>query len=833
MEPLRIIPDRPAADAYDELVTGQRGIRRHWQAFISTMRALPGDGMRERAERARRLFADAGVSFRGAPAAIGRAARWPFDPIPLILPSDEWRAIERGIDQRARLLSAVMADIYGPQRMLKERLLPPAIVQANAQFLRPCRRQDGAAARQPLTVYAADLVRGPDGAWNVLADYADSPVGAGYALLNRRTLARVMPEAFRAVAVRQIGTFFDHWAAHLHGLTDAAQPAVALLTPGPLSASYYEHAYLGRALGLTLVEGGDLTVRDQGVAIKTIAGLRNVDVLMRRIASEFCDPLELRGDSMLGVTGLVEATRSGKIALANALGAGVIESPALPPFLPGLCQAVLGEKLAMAALDTWWMGEPQAMAEALAKIDRLTLRRCSAGPARAVALANLQGAERETLLGQLRAAPYDWVAQYPTRPSLAPVLAEQALDPQRVVLRVFALLGNGHDVTMMPGGIAWVPNADPLNELGRLGRLTKDVWVLADDPVDVAIPSSDRFQRLHIARGVDIQSRVADNLYWLGRNTERLDNAARLLRAALMRLSIGPIGGRDLFELACLAHALAHADLIDRQSALAPPDSSALNLTLTRFGDADQPFAEILHRIGHLADAVRDRISSDMSTAIERMIAGFDDSWREAAGDPDRLIAVLDEAIRFVASFAGLSQENVTRGNGWRFMDLGRRIERAIFICRGALAAFERSPIAWDPSMALALELCDSTLTYRGRYLASLQPAAVLDLVLLDESNPRALAFQLHAIETQLHGLARGTGTTLAFDPLPALGWMRDAVKLFEADERSWRHEGLALAELRHALDRTAQLLTEGSDVITRSFFSLVPVGRQLGGPGE
>ncbi len=358
MESLRGLLSSPAS-AYDELVTGQKSIRYHWQGILSVIRALPG-GLGERVESARRQLEESGATVnllddRAAP-------RWTFDPLPFVVAPDEWTALETGLIQRARLLDAILADVYGPQTLLKERLLPPMLVHANRHFHRPCQVTDGVAPTRRLGHYAVDLVRLGDGRWHVLADHTEVPAGIGYALEMRRVLARSLPEAFRSIPVRHLRPFVDRWHDSLLAMApgDIAQPNMAVLTPGSLSATYFEHVYLARALGVPLVEGGDLVARDGQVSLKTLAGLRPVHMLLRRLDSAFADPLELRADSALGVTGLVEATRNGRIVLANALGSGVVETPALMPFLERLCERLLDQPLGLPPPDVLWAGEPPA-----------------------------------------------------------------------------------------------------------------------------------------------------------------------------------------------------------------------------------------------------------------------------------------------------------------------------------------------------------------------------------------------------------------------------------------------------------------------------------------
>jgi uncharacterized circularly permuted ATP-grasp superfamily protein/uncharacterized alpha-E superfamily protein len=828
MESLRGLSSTPAS-AYDELVTGQKSIRYHWQGILSVIRALPG-GLGERVESARRQLEESGATVnllddRGAP-------RWSFDPLPVVIAPDEWAQLETGLTQRARLLDAILADLYGPQTLLTQRRLPAMLVHANRHFHRPCRVVDGTAPTRHLAHYAVDLVRLGNGRWHVLADHTEVPSGIGYALEMRRVLARSLPEVFRSIPVRHLRPFVDRWHDSLLAMAPAgvANPNMAVLTPGSLSATYFEHVYLSRALGVPLVEGGDLVARGNQVSIKTLAGLRPVHMLLRRLDSAFADPLELRADSALGVTGMVETTRSGRITLANALGSGVVETPAMMPFLERLSEHLLGQPLALPSLDVWWLGEPSALSFALANLDLMIVRPCLGNDREPIVVGMLDPPERKALVERIRAQPGHFVAQYPITPSLSPKWDSAGLMPAAVVLRVF-LSAEGDGYCVLPGGLAREPTGDTcLRSLGRLNDTLKDVWVLAEDAADVQIPSTRRFHQLSVDRGsAELQSRVADNLYWLGRYIERLDDDARLLRITAARVAQGAVGPRDAIELRLLGRLLDEANLMDHGSALASPESAAFQQGLTAVASENRGLAQVLDAIQRLTITMRDRFSADMTTAAGLRMSEVRQELLAARGNLDPLLAALDEIVRFVATMSGFAQENMTRGTGWRFLDLGRRLERAQYVVTVALDPLLQSPIDWDAAMRLALELCDSTITYRTRYLGQLQPAPVLDLVVLDDSNPRSLMFQLRAIDSHLDHLGRASGVHVPLLPPSLDDDLEAAVRQFAGDEKTWRHEGLALAMLRDVAADTEAKLEKLSEAITRAYFSHVPTAQTVG----
>ncbi len=829
MESLRGLISSPAS-AYDELVTGQKSIRYHWQGILSIIRSLPGGGLSERVESARRQLQESGATVnllddRGKPG-------WNFDPLPFVLAPDEWATIEAGLIQRATLLDGILRDLYGPQTLLKDKLVPPMLVHANRHFLRACRATDGAAPTHHLGQYAVDLVRQGDGRWYVMADHTEVPSGIGYALEMRRVLARSLPEAFRSIPVRHLRPFVDRWHDSLAAMApaDVARPNMAVLTPGSLSSTYFEHVYLSRSLGVPLVEGGDLVARDGELSIKTLAGLRPVHMLLRRLDSAFVDPLELRADSALGVTGLVEATRTSKIALANALGSGLVETPALMPFLERLSQKLLGRKLELPSLDVWWLGEPSAHAFVMANLDAMIVRPCLGQDREPIVVGMLEPAQRKALEDKLRSQPGQYVAQYPVVPSLSPKWDGNGLAPSAVVMRCF-LISEGYGYRVLPGGLVREPMGDTaLASLGRLNGTLKDVWVLTEDAADVELPPSRRFHQLPVERGgADLQSRVADNLFWLGRYIERLDNDARLLRTTVTRVAQGAMGPRDSAELRLLGRLLDRANLMDRQAALSMPESAAFQQGLAAVASEKRGLAKMLEAIRQLTNTLRDRFSADMVAAVGPLLSNVRQKILDARGNVDPLLAALDDVVRFVATLSGLAQENMTRGTGWLFLDLGRRVERSHFIITSALGAFNQSPIDWDAAMRIALELCDSTITYRTRYLGQLQPAPVLDLVVLDDSNPRALAFQLRAIRNHLERLGQASGAYVP-DPLLSLdGDLGCVIQLFAGEEKAWRHEGLALTMLREIAEDTEHRIEDLSEAITRAYFSHVPAAQAVG----
>jgi uncharacterized circularly permuted ATP-grasp superfamily protein/uncharacterized alpha-E superfamily protein len=729
------------------MVDGAGRIRPAWRGLLGAFSAL---GYAQLAERARRLdhaFEEESVATVLGEAGGSRARRpWRCDPVPLILPASDFAALEAGLAQRARLMSAVLDDLYGPQTLLGSGAVPARLLHANPHFLRAC-RTPAAKPFPRLTFYGADLIRGPDGAWRVLADRCGGANGIGFAAENRALLGRSLPEAFRTMQVRALQPFFDTWLGALQALAPEGvdNPRIALLTAGARQETWLEHLFLSRELGLELVEPGDLTVRGGAVFLKTLRGLRRVDVILRRIKGEHCDPLELCPG--FGVPGLMGALREGAVRLVNSPGSMAMEAPALLPCLPAASRQLLGEDLSLPAVETLWLGEAEARDRVRAAPEAWKLRSAfePGTPAR---------------LGMLEAfghgaEPWRYAATRPVQPSAAPCLAGERLAPAPVLLRMFLARDAAGDWHAMPGGLAHV-----LTEVGDEGIASpperrgaaKDVWVMAEDSTDIVGPPPPRAAALPIRRSSgELPSRVADELFWLGRYLERLEGCARLTRALLLRLLRGAALPREIAEMRALARCLQAADVIDAQAAASPPDGGLLPRALSDAAGAGGVLQGLLDSVERPQAAVRDRLTHDMWAAFAQL--GTEARGRlsaAASAGPAALAEAMTAVIRTCTNLSGLAAENMVRGGAWMFLDLGRRIERAQATARNIGQALSEPPARIEAGLRLALEICDSALTYRARYLGAMQPAPVLDLVLADPGNPRALGFQLAAVAERL-----------------------------------------------------------------------------------
>jgi uncharacterized circularly permuted ATP-grasp superfamily protein/uncharacterized alpha-E superfamily protein len=811
------------------MVDGTGRLRPHWRDLLAAFTGLGEGGLAERGRRLDRAFIDEGIA-SVLPGSAGRP--WSCDPVPLPLPAAEFAMLEAGLAQRARLLSLVLADVYGRQEVASEGLLPPALVFANPGFLRPCQ----IALRPPLLhSYAADLIRGPDGAWRVLADRTTAAGGAGYARENRRLLSRVLPEAFRPVQMRQLRPFFDIWQDSLRRLAPSGRPnpTVALLTPGTASPQWFEHMFLARELSCALVEGGDLTVRGGAVFLKTLKGLQQVDVLLRRLDGRMIDPLEMEAGSLLGVTGLIDALRQGSVRIANDPGSGLAEAPALSAFLPALCRRLLGEELALPGVATVWLGDEVARAALLRDPAGWRVMPATDSTVGAVSLPALPAAVQAELMTRIDARPWEWAASRQIQPSVAPCLDGKQLNPRPVILRLF-LVHDGRAWRAMPGGLARVVDeAEWLTGRPPQVGVSKDVWVLSVDGSDLVGPPALPVPALKLRRTAgDLPSRLADNLFWLGRYVERLDRAARLGRAALQRLvRASTLLPHELMELKVLAACLAEAGLVAAEGVVVTGGGpsglgEALLGTVRESGKVARMFADV----ARLTEGVRDRLTGEMYATFTTTLRAARADANAAGRSLDGLAHGMVGINRFATAVAGVAAENMVRGGGWLFLDLGRRLERGWAVAGEVAIALEQPPARVEAGLRLVLELCDSAITYRSRYFDVLQPAPVLDLVLADQGNPRGLGFQLAQMHTLLDELGGESGPRELAGM--AAGLLAEAEMIVESVLAS-PDQSVAAAALPPRLEAMADGVAALSDRISRRYFALLPAVQTLGWSAE
>jgi uncharacterized circularly permuted ATP-grasp superfamily protein/uncharacterized alpha-E superfamily protein len=819
----------PAAGRHDELKNAFGEINPPWRKLVEALKTLSTAELAQRAEQVRSLIYENGITYNVYDEQGNHARPWGMDLLPMMLEQAEWEKIEGALSQRARLFNLILRDFYGPQTLIEKRVVPPGLVLGNPAFLRSCHGlapPDG----MFIPIYGADLGRAPSGQWWVLSERVDAPSGFGYALENRALTTRVFSDWLRDNRVVRLASFAQTLRESLARLAARRgdSPRMVLLTPGPANETYFEHSYLARNLGFSLVEGGDLVVRAQRVYLKTLTGLRQVDLILRRVDSSFCDPLELRNDSLLGVPGLLQAGRAGNVTMANAPGAGVLESPGLSPFLPALCRHLLGEELKMPSVATWWCGQPRELAYVEEHLDSLILQPAFAhSPRELVVGPRLSAGEREEWIRRLRHQPEAWCAREWVALATTPVFENNRFVPHIFQMRTLLVAAEGGDYRAMPGGLTRIPAGDDdLMISMQQGGRSKDTWVLLPPelppPAEIS-PSTAGPIKLRRA-GADLPSRVADNLYWLGRYLERTEGQTQILR--LLVGAFAEEGGAA--DPALWRPFFATLRIHDAGQIFTTGEQPTLNLAAAEEAlrrlvwDVEQPnsLAANLARFERTAYRVKERLPGDLWSLLGRLQrparapAGSATFLRDAFNE-------LENAVTLLTAINGFMAESMIHGHGWRFLDLGRRIERGINIAELLRQTVGRPGVISPAMLHNLLVVCESLLIYRRRYLTNLQIVPVLDLLVCDEANPRGLAFQFRSIQQHVMDLPREPGTAPANRPVEQMvlelanrAVLADAHQLAQAD---WEE---ARPELMNFTAKVAHDLAALSDALGLAYFA-------------
>lgn len=797
---------------YDECRAPDGSIRPHWAEFLRLLGPDAAATLRTASDACARAVLEQDVSMNVYAGARSEPHPWPLDVVPQLVSAADWSVLTAGLRQRARLFDTLLADLYGPQKYLRSGALPAELAMSNPHFLRPCA---GLGQPQGLHTYAVDIARAPDGQWWVLQDRIDAPSGLGYSLQNRLIVRTALPGAFHGAPVRRLRSFFRDFRTSLADLGKATardeKPNVVFLTPGPANETYFEHTHLARYLGYPLVEGADLTTRARQVFIRTVGGLKRVDAIVRRVDSGFCDPLELNPHSVLGVPGLVHAVHGGGVALANQLGGAALESPALLSFLRPLCRAVLGEDLRLPSVATWWCGHKAARDYVLSNLRELVVKPAfRERGAMSTRYGPLLGeAERAALAADIAERPGAYCGQERVLLGTTPAWSEGALRPVPFVMRLFVAWNDG-DYQVMPGGLTRFnpAGADAIVSM-RKGGATKDTWVLGSSPEENPPPITNGTIDLD-RRPLTTPSRMADNLFWLGRYLERTAQLARLLDR------LDPLL-RD--EIAALDPSVATDSLrllLAAQQSAAPadagPDEMAAQIRV-QADDALHP-GSLAANLGHLIrilDQVKVNLPPEFWRILRRLRA------IAAEGQP-QLASDLGEQL---ASLEALASETLAHDTGWRFLDLGRRIERArqiVFVAHSLLLPERSKGEAAAPTefrLQTLLHFTDSLFTYRSAYSGIFAPAAILAWLLGAPENPRGLRFQSERIVEHLAALPEDLAPRAASLLRATANRLVSTVKLL--DSQALPGDPRKAAEF---FTETRGILGELNDRLTQIYFS-------------
>lgn len=752
--------------AFHERLAGDGSVRPHWSRVTQGLESFGGIGLKDCADSIEQFIRENGVTFSVTGESEAPSRPWNLSAVPYVISANEWAEISLGLIERTRLLECVLQDLLGPQRLIRERVIPGRLLWANSHFHRPYHGLGGTSPKLHLT--AADLARAADGTWRVVSDRTRAPSGLGYLLENRIVSSRAMQSLIRQNNTLRLASFFETLNQHLRSLAtdERDNPRVALLTPPRGSYREFEDTYLARYLGLTLVQGSDLAVRDGRLHLKTLGGLKSIQVLWRHISDRHCDPLELAPGSNAGVTGLLGCVRRGSVSLVNSVGSVLTQTPGLMPYLDAAHQFFFGGSMRLPSCRTFWCGDPDHLRQVLANVDQFIFRDAMAVtrsvPART---STMSQEDREFFLGSLRSAPEQFVAQEVLPYSRTPVYVDGKVCSRKLSLRAFQLTTN-NNALVLPGALARVGRDElELSHSPVSGQMTLDCWVTSDQPVDhqkTLLPDSELPVQL-VRGGGELPSRVAEHLFWLGRYAERAESISRTMRTTLVRIA-GEGTGEDHPEVQRLIYALASMGQIEASFAV---DSFAQNLpqleqTLpASVLDEDQPggLISVMRLLLQNARAVRDRLSVDAFRIIRRAqrdlvrpVIGASHTQTARIGLSEA-IERLGTLVTDLLSLSGVASESIVRTHAWQFMELGRRIERAEQT--GDLLKTMLCPATKEGNaMSLAvLETTDSSMIYRSRYLNLVRLAAVVDLLVTDETNPRSIRFQLDRIEELLEQL--------------------------------------------------------------------------------
>ncbi|WP_082191461.1 circularly permuted type 2 ATP-grasp protein [Cellvibrio sp. pealriver] len=804
----------------DEAYDAEGRIRPYWRYLLHSLESLGQDTIEDRQKKARRILRDDGATYKIYDEPDANQS-WQLNPIPLLINSDEWNQIETGLIERAELFNLLLQDIYGERKLIRQGVIPPELLFSHQGFLRPCHRVSLSGPHQ-LILHGVDLVRAPDGHMRVMADRTQAPSGAGYALENRTVMNRVFPSLFRDSHVHRLSLFFSRLRQRLQELNPNGGIArIVVLTPGTYNEAYFEHAYLANYLGFQLVQGSDLSVRNGYVWMKALDGLKRVDVILRRVDDIYCDPVELKGDSRLGVPGLLEVARMGRVAIANPLGSSVLENPALLRYLPAIARALIGRDLQLRSVKTWWCGNPDDLEYVCANLKNLLIKPTYRRPGLYEAYgADLDETKLQAWQNRIRKNPYQFAAQEYVAGAQTPTWHQGKIVPRPSVLRTFAVASES-SYAVMPGGLTRI-NLDSDKKIisNQRGSVSKDTWVLASEPEkQISLRPVDVQPTLE--SGNALPSRVVENLFWMGRYAERAESALRLLRTVFIQLNRTEKlpDAVQCTLLSAITHVTStYPGFTSLQQNLLKnpePEMIAILLDQQRLGSVANNLIAMINS----AEQVKEQLSSD----TQRVINDIGDELEnlKIALEPGALSApeeALAPLITTLLAFAGLIHESMTRGNGWHFIEIGRRLERALQITSSLRALL--TPRFDEPDQESLIEstlLCgEALIPYRRRYQNGIHIDQGLEMIMLNNKNPRSLIYQLNQLEQHFSELPEDRDTFSAEHKL--LLEATTALKLSDIKTLAKTTGGIR-SDLDQLLSRLQYLITNAAKTIGQRYF--------------
>jgi uncharacterized circularly permuted ATP-grasp superfamily protein/uncharacterized alpha-E superfamily protein len=817
---------RPPAGIPDQVYMPDGKIKPEWNYLLNSLNNLGANALNERQAKARRILRDDGVTYNIYDEGRTPNSQWELDLVPAIIGSEDWAKIEAGLLERAELFNLMLKDFYGPRTLLKQHALPPEALFGHGGFLRACQGIQMPGEHE-LILHSADMIQRQDGSMCVLSDRTQAPSGAGYVLENRTVMSRVFPSLFRDSHVHRLASFFQRLRQKLISLSPSENQArVVVLTPGAHNETYFEHSYISNYLGFPLVQSGDLVVRNGFVWMKSLDGLDRVDVILRRIDDVTCDPVELRSKSQLGVPGLLDVVRAGRVVMANPLGSGVLENPILLKYLPEISKSLLGREPRLASVKTYWCGDKDDLKFVSANLRNLIIKPIYRGSdISSVWGGGLSNADASALLDRIRHQPYQFVAQERVEKTHIPVLTKGSLEPRPAILRTFSVAADNSYI-VMPGGLTRVglDVASPLISM-QTGCPSKDTWVTATEPERVSDDSPLEAGQAELeASLVSLPSRVVENLFWLGRYAERAEASLRILRTTFMLINgeqaISKASQHVLLRSITEVTGTYPGFLNATNEQLDHPDEELL--LIIKDGNRAGSIKSTLNSLLYCADESKELLSSDTIRVINDIRDALDNlEYSLSNGLSSAPEEALDPLVIPLIALSGLMQESMVRGVGWHFMDMGRRVERAAQIMKIVTTLITPMIDKTDNETLLhaMLRSMEVLITYRRHSRARAGIELGLQLVMLDSSNPRSLIFQFEQLQHHFSALRKNDinlkeleeEDRVLLEAVSSLKLSRIA-HLAESQEGS-RHQ---LATLLTQLNK---LLSDFNNVVTDKYF--------------
>ncbi|HEY7771825.1 MAG TPA: circularly permuted type 2 ATP-grasp protein [Marinagarivorans sp.] len=826
---------KPRPNLVDEAFDADGKAKPHWQYLLDSLSAMGADAFADRQNKAQRILRDDGATYNIYSEQNTPDHAWKLDLVPSLITSEDWGKIEGGLLERSELFNLFLKDIYGSRDLIRTGVIPPEALFLHRGFLRPCQGVSVPGEHQ-LLLHSVDLVRATDGKLSVLTDRTQSPSGAGYALENRTVMSRVLPSMFRDSHVHRLAQFFQKLRTKLTSLSiNQDQPRVVVLTPGTHNEAYFEHAYLANYLGFHLVQSGDLIVRNGHVWMKSLDGLSRVDVILRRVDDSYCDPVELRGDSQLGVPNLLEVVRAGRVVIANPLGSGILENPIFLKYLPAISQALLGRELRLPSVATYWLGDDHDYSKIKHSFDDWVIKPIYRGDMQKSALVSqLSKAERTEFLAKVQAKPELFVAQPAINTTHLPSFSGGQLVPRPAIMRSFSV-ATEKSYTVMPGGLTRVGTGERAFVISnQAGAFSKDTWVIASEPERIASAGGgEQPTPMREADLISLPSRVVENLFWMGRYAERAEALLRLLRTVFVLLN-----GEEPISMVCRRQLLT---CVTEMTSMLPGFKDAPAALINNPGDeliaavADGArmgsVRSNLNAMLYCSDESKELLSSDTLRVIndirDALYALDSDLAGGLASAPEE---ALDPLVTALMALSGLSQESMLRGVGWRFMQIGRRLERTVQTAAiiDNLIVLEVGEQDQSTLIQALLQTLENLISYRRRYRARMGVQSSLDLVMLDTSNPRSLLFQLEELGKHLRALPKVPETRheLALEERAALE-AETLIKLSLLKELSSRDDGQRKI-LKQNLEQLTELMAAVSSHVSDKYFDHKNSSQQL-----